>query len=341
MVKRTHDLLIFIGRFQPFHFGHKRVVELALEQADKVLILVGSSFQPRTIKNPFTFDERQTMIESSLDPTEVGRVSISPLRDYLYNDQKWLAQVQQIVNARNVKSVGIIGYDKDDSSWYLTAFPQWDFVNVGRHYNDTIDATSIRDLWLSGQSSNFTSGVLRDSIHNFIYKKFPKKEFERLQREDVLIKQVKQEKSAYKYPIIDQTVDAVVIQSGHILLVQRRSAPGEGLWALPGGYLNPNETMENGMVRELREETLLKVPEPVLRGSIKAQHRFDAPGRSLRGRIITQAFLIELAAGKLPPVKGSDDAAKAKWFSISEFEKMEDRMFEDHHHIVSFFLGRV
>lgn len=362
MSKQTHyDLLVFIGRFQPFHFGHKRVIELALEQANQVLILVGSSYQPRTIKNPFTYDERRLMIESSMEPTEIDRISIAPIRDYLYNDQKWLAQVQQIIEGRrtggshvhtsaggndyvahpkNVK-IGIIGYDKDDSSWYLTAFPQYTFVNVGRNYNDTIDATQIRDLWLSGQSPNFTSGVLRDSIHNFMYKKFPKKEYERLQRERELINLVKKEKQVYKYPIIDQTVDAVIIQSGHVLLVQRKSAPGEGLWALPGGYLKDTENVQTGMLRELREETKLKVPEPVLVGSIKAEKQFAAVGRSLRGRIITNAFLIELAPGPLPQVKGSDDAKKAKWVPLSEFEKMEEEMFEDHHHIISYFLGRV
>jgi bifunctional NMN adenylyltransferase/nudix hydrolase len=358
--KEHYDLLVFIGRFQPFHAGHKKVIELALERADQVLMLVGSSYQPRTIKNPFTYDERLLMISSSLEPTEVDRVSIIPIRDYLYNDQKWLAQVQQIVEARvngggfvrtsnkndyiphpKTLSVGIIGYDKDESSWYLTAFPQYDFINVGRNYVDTIDATKIRELWLDGHSPNFTSGVLRDSVHNFMYKKFPKKEYERLQRELKLIKQVKDEKAVYKYPIIDHTVDAVVIQSGHVLLVKRKSAPGEGLFAIPGGYLNPNETLVDGMIRELREETKIKVPEPVLRGSIKAQHCFDAPGRSLRGRIITQAFLIQLAPGPLPQVKGSDDAAKAKWVPLSEFEKMEEQMFEDHSYIIQYFLGRV
>jgi len=68
---------------------------------------------------------------------------------------------------------------------------------------------------------------------------------------------------------------------------------------------------------------------------------FDAPGRSLRGRTVTHAFYIDLAPGPLPKVKGQDDAAKAKWFTLAEFEKMEEVMFEDHFHIVNYFLGRV
>lgn len=350
-MESTHDLLVFIGRFQPFHFGHRRVVQLALQQSRRVLILVGSSFKARDIKNPFSFKERADMILDSLEPQDIARITIRPLHDYLYNDNKWMAEVQKHVdlvshgghseNGFQDLKIGIIGHDKDDSSWYLKAFPQWDFIEVGHSYDASIDATTIRNMWLSGQSPNFTSGVLRDSVHSFIYNKFPKKEYERLVREYNSITDGKQKWKGTPYEVQFMTVDSVVVQSGHVLLVRRRSAPGEGLWAIPGGYLNSGETFENGMLRELREETKIKVPEPVLRGSIKGSHIFDAPNRSLRGRIVTRAYLIELPPGELPKVKGSDDAAKAKWIPLADFEKMEEDMFEDHHHIVSYFLGRV
>lgn len=350
MSVNKYDLLVFIGRFQPFHVGHRRVIELALEQAHHVLVLTGSSFQPRTIKNPFTYEERSQMILSSLDPQHISRLTIRPLHDYLYNDNKWMQEVQKhvdiaaesvmLASPHNAK-IGIIGHDKDSSSWYLKAFPQWDFIEVGRSYMDSIDATTIRNDWLDGKSPRFASGVLNEAVHSFIYNKFPKKEYERLVREHNHIREYKQQWENSPYPVIFQTVDAVVVQSGHVLLVRRKSAPGESLYAMPGGFVNVNETIENAVIRELREETKIKVPDPVLRGCIKARHVFDAPGRSLRGRTITNAFLIELPPGTLPHVKGSDDADKAKWFSLADFEKMEDKMFEDHHYIVSYFLGRV
>jgi len=343
MSNEKYDLLVFIGRFQPFHHGHLRVVDLALKQAHKLLILVGSSYQARTAKNPFTYDERRQMILENLDPTQVPYVTIRPVRDYPYNDPKWLAEVQNHVNILTAgkMKVGIIGYEKDDSSWYLKAFPQWDYIDVGANYENTIDASSIRTSWLTGMSPNFTTGVLRDTVHKFMYHKFPTKEYERLAREHEVVEARKKRKMASEYPIIDQTVDAVVIQSGHVLLVKRKGAPGEGLWALPGGYLKHDETILDGMLRELEEETKLKVPEKVLRGSIKASHPFDAVERSLCGRVITNAFLIELESGPLPKVKGSDDAAKAKWVPQSEVEKMEEVMFEDHFHIISYFLRGV
>jgi bifunctional NMN adenylyltransferase/nudix hydrolase len=347
-----YDLLIFIGRFQPFHRGHKRVVQLAMEQAHHVLLLVGSSFRPRDIKNPFTFDERREMIQNSLDPTEISRTTIRPLRDYLYNDNRWMQEVQRHVETllsnihpsvdgyRDIKDmkIGIIGHDKDESSWYLKAFPQWDFVPVGKKYIETIDATTIRQLWLSQQSAGYTSGALSASVHDFIYNKFPKKEYERLVREyDHLTKYWDQWKVA-PYPVIFQTVDAVLIQSGHILMVHRKDSPGEGLLALPGGFVNYNETLEDSLIRELREETRIKVPDPVLRGNIKAKHTFDAPGRSLRGRTITTAYLIELPPGPIPKVKGGDDAAKADWYLLADIEKRGDEIFEDHTDIINFYM---
>lgn len=339
-----YNTLVFIGRFQPFHLGHKQVVIDALEQADHVLILVGSAFQPRTIKNPFTYGERYEMILSSLDPQHISRVTIRPLRDYLYNDAQWIAQVQQIVNVTTVpgEKIGIVGYEKDSSSWYLKEFPQWDYLEVS--YNDKIDATSIRGLWILGQSAKYATGVLTEAVHKFMFTTFAKnnrEELARLNREFLMIENYKKQWAGSPYVPQFITTDAVVIQSGHILLVQRKAAPGEGLWALPGGFVNANETINNAMIRELREETGIKVPEPVLRGSTKSSRVFDAPGRSLRGRTVTHAYLIELAAGPLPKVKGSDDAAKAKWFTFAEFEKMEEVMFEDHFHIPGYFLGRV
>jgi bifunctional NMN adenylyltransferase/nudix hydrolase len=342
-----YDILIYIGRFSPFHLGHRRVVQLALEKASQVLILVGSAFQSRTIKNPFTFEEREQMILQSLEPQNIPNVTIRPLRDFPYNNQQWISQVQTHVGLLNSTltkpgmKIGIIGYEKDASSWYVHSFPQYDFIDVGCDYDHTIDATTIRRMWLSGQSPRFTDGALRRDVHEFIYNKFPKKERERLARELEIIDQTQQEWKGTPYPVNFVTTDAVVIQSGHVLVVKRKSAPGEGLIAIPGGYLNVGESVEDGTIRELREETKIKVPEPVLRGSIKARHVFDDPGRSLRGRIITHASLIELPPGDLPKVKGSDDAAKAFWLPLSEFEKMEDQFFEDHHHIIKNMLGRV
>ena len=95
------------------------------------------------------------------------------------------------------------------------------------------------------------------------------------------------------------------------------------------------------MVRELREETGLKVPEKVLRGSIIARDVFDDPSRSTRGRTITHAFYFKLDdSAELPRVKGGDDAVKAKWISLADFEEMQSVMYEDHFAIMKNMLNR-
>ena len=114
--------------------------------------------------------------------------------------------------------------------------------------------------------------------------------------------------------------------------------PGKGLFALPGGFVNQNETVRDASIRELREETKIKVPEAVLRGSIRDHETFDDPYRSTLGRVITKAYHFKLPDDiTLPKVKGADDAEKAKWVPISELR--EDQLFDDHYAIVAYFLG--
>ena len=93
------------------------------------------------------------------------------------------------------------------------------------------------------------------------------------------------------------------------------------------------------MIRELREETRIKVPAPVLAGSIIKQQVFDDPYRSARGRTITHAFLIELKpdAQGLPKVKGGDDAQHALWVALGDLNP--ERLFEDHFQIIKTLIG--
>ena len=123
-------------------------------------------------------------------------------------------------------------------------------------------------------------------------------------------------------------------------MVKRRAEPGKGLRALPGGYVNANtdKSVRDAAIRELREETGIKVPAPVLQGSIVRSQVFDAIDRSPRGRIITHAFLIMLGAQtELPKVKGADDAEKAKWVPLNDVRS--DQCFEDHFEIIQNMVG--
>jgi len=353
-MEKEFDLLVFIGRFQPFHVEHKRIVEIALQKSKYVLVLVGSAGKPRTVRNPFTFEERKAMIQGAFDPADQGRLLVQPLYDKTYNDVAWINQVQHIVkdaalNAVNNfqafrasglvnAKVGLIGMAKDHTSYYLKMFPQFESVDVPM--TQVMHATSIREGFLEGrlQKHEVYTNELPENVAKFMFDEFKHSdEYFQLRNELEHVKSYKKAWEAAPYPVKHITVDAVVEQSGHILVVKRRAEPGKGLWALPGGHLEEFETLEDGVIRELREETKIKVPVPVLKGSIKASKTFDAPNRSVRGRTITQAFFIDLGVGELPKVKGSDDAAKAFWVPFKDVK--QEKMFEDHFHIIDNFIN--
>ena len=78
--------------------------------------------------------------------------------------------------------------------------------------------------------------------------------------EDRFIQNYKSGWAASPYPPTFVTVAAVVVQSGHVLLIERNTRPGLGQTALPGGFVREDESLEDGVIRELREDTRIKVP---------------------------------------------------------------------------------
>ena len=338
-MSKKYDTLVLIGRFQPLHSAHLEIIKRATALTDQLVIICGSAKQPRTYKNPFTFDERAGMIKSATRGLNM-QVFVEPNTDTIYNDQAWAVRVQGIVSkyATLGGRVGIIGHKKDDSSFYLDMFPQWGYENV--ELIEFLSAVDIRDLYFKRDvNMKFIRGVVPETVFDFLDEFRHHKEYEQIIREREFIAEHNKQYASLKYPPIFSTADAVVICSGHILMIRRRAEPGRGLWALPGGYVNArtDKSVEDAAIRELREETMIKVPAPVLRGSIRRSKVFDAIDRSPRGRIITHAFHIELPDGELPKVKGSDDAEKARWVPIAEVRSEE--CFEDHYEIIQHFLG--
>lgn len=352
-MKSKYKVAILIGRFEPFHNGHKANAIQAINLADHVHILVGSSYQPRTPKNPFTFIERKEMIAESLDKLGdivglAGNYTVYPLPDFKYSNNNWISYVQKSVAEMhpdiNDNDICILGYDKDESSWYNHAFPEWDFIELNGFVefgSKPIDATKVRELLFEGHL-DYVRGAVPASVFSYLAAFSEGSAYKSLVEEYDFYKSYHKAWSVAPYVPVFQTTDACVIQGGHILLIQRGFSPGKGLWALPGGFLNPKELLLEGMVRELIEETKIKVPEIVLRKAITYNEVFDHPDRDLRGRTITMAYLIELDGGngELPKVKGSDDAKKAKWFKLSEIKDMGESMYGDHHHIIQTLIAR-
>jgi bifunctional NMN adenylyltransferase/nudix hydrolase len=346
-----YEYTVFIGRFQPFHLGHLNIVKQALLKSKRLIILVGSANRARDIRNPWSYHERCEMINSSLTLAEKTRILFAPLPDYLYQNNAWVENVQKIVyrvveQSRETEnpSIALIGHSKDSTSFYLKLFPQWESINVPNV--SKLNSTDIRNKLFSDEPLP-VENYLPVSIYNWItdwrWATNPKI-FNELQYEYNFVKaykeqwKTKKEGGSVPYPVIFQTVDNVVVQSGHVLLVKRGASPGKGMWALPGGFVNSTETLLEAAIRELREETQLKVPEPVLLGSLKAEKTFDDPYRSVRGRTISHGFYFQLKdMHELPKIKGSDDAVDAQWVPLAKIRA--DLLFEDHFYILSYFIN--
>jgi len=339
-MNKKYDLVVYIGRFQPFHNAHYEILCRAKALANKVVLIIGSAEQPRTYKNPFTDYERKMIMIADWE------VTMHCIKDSMYNDQAWAIRVQEAVSKsvynnfdseENLK-IGIIGHEKDESSFYLKMFPQWDHIDV--ECIEPLHSTDIRDLYFRKDANmNFIKGVVPENVFEFLKNFKDTADYEQIIREREFIIDYKKQFASCPYPPTFVTTDAVVIQSGHVLMIKRRAEPGRGLWAIPGGFLNAatDKSIVDCMVRELKEETGIKVPVPVLVGSIKDNRVFDAIGRSTRGRTITHAFKIVLPDGELPKVKGMDDAEKAQWIPIGELQSRE--CYEDHYEIISYFVG--
>ena len=131
---------------------------------------------------------------------------------------------------------------------------------------------------------------------------------------------------AYDYPRPAVTADCVVMTNEpypKVLLIQRGGDPYKGSWAFPGGFMNMDETTEQCAIRELEEETGLKVSTVYQIGT------YSKVDRDPRGRTITVAYIAIIDSPL--EVQGRDDAAKAEWFPISNLPELAF----DHEEIIS------
>lgn len=349
MKEFAKEYAVFIGRFQPFHNAHLETVRFALKQAERLIIVIGSSGGARNVKNPWSSAERIAMISACLSDEERARVDFVCAKDYLYNNNMWVSALQSAIfeaaprisqdQSNPDSNTIIVGHKKDVSTFYLSLFPQWEFVETGIKFDVRLDATKVRES-LFRKDVLTLQHLVPAAVYDMLLSYMGTDEFKRLHEEFHHIEDYKAQWRGAPFAPTFNTVDAVVVCSGHVLLVRRKGAPGRGLLALPGGYMNAHEDIEDACLRELKEETAIKLPLKELRKHIEREKTFGHPQRSLRGRTITHAFCINLGDGPLPEVKGMDDADKAFWLPFRDVFTREDQFFDDHFHIVQYFFTR-
>ncbi len=139
----------------------------------------------------------------------------------------------------------------------------------------------------------------------------------------------------YDYPRMLVTVDALVFlkdtfNSYKILLIVRKNNPFKGYFALPGGFVDMDETLKDAATRELLEETGLKGVE------LNQLYAFDSIDRDPRGRNLCVAFY-GITSVENSTVTASDDAEKALWFDVKNLPKLGF----DHFEIIQFALNKI
>ena len=339
-----YDTAILIGRFEPVHTGHLALLNRALEKAGKVIIIVGSAFQARSPKNPFTWKERADMLLGSLSDADRARVDVVPVRDY-YDEARWVRAVQQAVSERTQPGsrIGLVGHFKDSSSSYLSAFPGWELIPLARQ--GEIDATMIRNAYFGATAKTIPIALspfhdaLPKSTRALLEQFATQPEFAELQNEWRMLRGYREAWASAPYPPVFVTVDTVLRCQNQILLIRRAHAPGRGLLALPGGFIEPRESIWQSCLRELVEETHCDVTPERLKQTLQSVHVFDHPDRSQRGRTITHAHYFDLGDSPLPNVRADDDAAQVLWMPLDQIAGNEEILFEDHFQILHHFLG--
>jgi bifunctional NMN adenylyltransferase/nudix hydrolase len=283
------------------------------------------------------------MIRLALPEADRERVQFQPIRD-VYDQQRWVAQVRQAVAqlaGSPRSSVVLVGHRKDPTSEYLLDFPGWPLHDIGRR--GEVHGKALRAALYTAESTDAALAALSAQVPpstlDFLRAWAQLPFLARLRGEWAELAQEHDKWADSPYPPVFVTVDAVVRVGDKVLLIRRGRAPGKGLLAVPGGFIEQRETAYQSAVRELQEETGFHLLPSEMEYALKATRVFDHPDRSQRGRVITHAFHFAFGDRGLPEIAGSDDAAEARWVPIAQLRAMEDQFHDDHFHILDAFLG--
>ena len=334
-------LAVFAGHFHLLRKTDLDTLQRLLAQAPRCLVLVGSAHLPRSIRNPFSWEERAAVIRQALPPADGERVVIQPLRER-FDAARTAHDVQAAAAAQLEPAGGPVLLARTGEGLDFPLPPGWAEIDSAGSVQGESEA-SLRDGLLASDDPQAALGdiaaLLPAATQHFLADWQQGADHERLRQEFAQIAREKKVWSAVPYPVTLVTVDAVVRCAGHVLLIRRGRPPGQGLRALPGGFLETTETVLRAAVRELVEETQIEVPQLQVEAALRGVRVFDHPRRSQRGRVITHAHYFDLGERPLPRVLGGDDAAQAEWVPIARLPEMEAQFLDDHHLVLGHFLG--
>lgn len=245
---------IFIGRFQPPHVGHLKIIEDMSKEVDEVIIGIGSSNEHHATDNPFTSKEREEMLNEAL---KIANYTIVPIPD-IHNYGKWVEHVEKLTPKFEIVYTG----NKIVRDLFKKAGYEVKEITSKKY----ISSTAIRDMMVKDQE----------------WEPYVPKEISELIKKIRGVERVKKfNDTKYKSP--SPTVDVVIEVPEGIVLIERQNFPYG--WALPGGFVEYGETVEAAAIREAKEETSLDV---VL---LKLLGVYSDPARDPRRHVISTVFI--------------------------------------------------
>ena len=344
----ANTLTVIIGRFQPFHRGHRKLFEHASTISKDALVLIGSAFRPRSSRYAFTWDERASFIETALKSAGIDlNITCLPLVDTLYDDATWAGNVRtaidlhlrnHVIDPEETKIV-LVGNDEVESSKYLTAFPEYEtlIVEAATSKGVTLNATDLRDsifmdkfereelCQVYGTAEIYQLMAWMENNSSAVEKIRTDAEYCKNHRIEMI-----RSSKGYGHEIPMNCAEAIVVHSGHILLTEREES--DGILALPGMLLE-RETSLDAAIRAMHEQTQLDVSADALKASLAGRTVFDHLERSDRGWLRTEAFNFELEeTPNQPKISAGAGIVRAEWLPINQLTP--DVMFEDHFDII-------
>ncbi len=335
------DFGVVIGRFQPFHKGHEHLVQSALDESQHVIIVIGSANIARSAKNPWTAEERVRMIKSTLCAKDKALISFVMADDNPYNDDQWARNLRHKVEDEVLKignaacpnvhlfglrdfSVRLFAHRKDASSFYLDLFPKWDFTEISPVLPN-IHGAHIRDDFF--RRNMFREEFVSPSVQQIAASSVG---LGRIRDEFNYVREYCEQWSESPHPPVFVTADVLLVHDGKVAVIIRGQHPGKTLFALPGGFVNANETVKNAALREANEE--IGIAPRQIEAWLTTARVFDHPDRDQRGRMITHVYRFDIPMAVA--LKAGDDAASVQWVAIDNLHVMQRDFYADHFFIL-------
>ena len=335
---QSASLAVCAGRFLLPNAANLALVRDALARAPRGLVFLRRAHMAPSPANPFDSGQRIAMLRAALTDDERVQADFVPLREH-WDDQRLLRDMGAAVGGEQPVTWVVAGPAPVDGEDLPTG---WTLQQADAGDGDAQAVAWLEQLYAAEDPARGLAalqGSLPPSALSFLREWIATPGFATVRDDWRQIAHEKRQWSVAPYPVVLVTVDAVVHAGGHVLLIKRGRSPGRGLWALPGGFLEPREPVLHAALRELVEETGLPLSMREMQKRLKGVRIFDHPERSQRGRIITHTFFFDLGDIAPPPVQGGDDAAAAQWVKVAQLPELEARLHDDHFHMLDTFLG--